>query len=315
MFTHILAPLDGSRLAEAAIPAVQFLSSRFQARITLLHMIEKNAPHRIHGQPHLNDAGAATLYLNDISTRYFSEMSSVSRHVHTTEVDNVAESITAHANELACDLIVMCSHGRGRALHLMLGSIAQKVIGLDIIPTLLIRPDDNDPFPVFLCRHLLVPLDGIPDHEQAIPAAVTLATTCSATIHLAMVIPRFTTLSGPMTVPSRFLPGTTSRMLEISAQNASAYLRGQAESLQRHGVDVITCIRRGDPASIIGGLAEQTQSDIIILATHGKSGMEAFWAGSVAHRVCSQYRIPILLIPIKQAGGIEENSAPDTLAS
>lgn len=300
MFTHILAPLDGSRLAEAALPAARYLSDRFQARITLLHVIEKNAPRRIHGQSHLNDPIAATAYLNDISRRWFPESASVNHHVHTTEVDNVAESIAAHANELASDLIVMCSHGRGRALHLMLGSIAQKVIGLDVIPTLLIRPDSGGESPAFSCRTLLVPLDGDSDHEQALPAAFILAKTCSAAVCMAMVIPRFTSISGPMAVTSRFLPGTTSRMLEISAQHAASYLRTQAESFQNQGIYTTIQVLRGDPAAVISDLAGKTQADIIVLGTHGKSGMEAFWAGSVTHKVCSQCKTPMLLIPVRK---------------
>ena len=300
MFTHILVPLDGSRLAEAALPAARYLSDRFQMRMTLLHMIEKNAPRSVHGQPHLNNALAAAAYLNDISRRWFPESASVNHHVHTSEVDNVAESITAHANELACDLIVMCSHGRGRALHLMLGSIAQKVIRLDVIPTLLIRPDSGSEYPAFSCRILLVPLDGDSDHEQALSAVLMLAKTCSAAVCMTMVIPRFTTVSGTMAVTSRFLPGTTSRMLEISAQHAASYLRTQAASFQNQGIYTSTQVLRGDPAAVISDLAGKTQADIIVLATHGKSGMEAFWAGSVTHKVCSRSKTPMLLIPVQK---------------
>ena len=59
MFKHILVPLDGSMLAQAALPAAAYLSGKFNASVTLVHIIEKNAPREIHGQPHLRDAAEA----------------------------------------------------------------------------------------------------------------------------------------------------------------------------------------------------------------------------------------------------------------
>lgn len=301
MFKHILVPLDGSLLAQAALPAAAYLSRKFNAIVTLVHIIEKNAPREIHGQPHLRDAVEAAAYLKKISRQWFPQGLRIECHVHTTEVDNVAESIVQHTGELDLDLIVMCSHGRGRALHLILGNMAQKVISMGSIPVLIARPGENEEeVTTFSCTAVLTPLDGDLDHEQALPVVRILAKTCLASISLAMVVPRFGSLSGQMTVTSRFLPGTMSRMLELSVQNAEAYLKSLADVLISEGFNASAHVRRGDPANIIVAIARQLQADVIVLATHGKSGMEAFWAGSVAHKVCSQCRIPILLIPVEK---------------
>ena len=299
MFKHILVPLDGSRLAESALPAAAFLSEKFQATVTLVHIIEKNAPSEIHGQSHLTDVTDAEAYLKSISEKHFLKTLRIVCHVHATAEENVAESIVEHTGEFDHDLIVMCSHGRGRALHLMLGSMAQQVIAMGTIPVLIMRPDDaGATLSGFSIKSLLAPLDGIPDHEQAIPTVKMLAQTCDAAIRLAVVVPQFGSLSGQMSVTSRFLPGTVSRMLDISVQNAERYLQSLVEKLIGEGFTVTGHVRRGDPADHIFSLAQQLQADLIVLATHGKSGMEAFWAGSVAHRVCSRCSVPILLIPV-----------------
>jgi nucleotide-binding universal stress UspA family protein len=47
MFKHILIPLDGSELAETAIPVAAYLAEKLKARVTLLHVIEKNAPQTV----------------------------------------------------------------------------------------------------------------------------------------------------------------------------------------------------------------------------------------------------------------------------
>jgi len=299
MFKHILVPVDGSEMAEAALPAAAYLAEKLDARITLMHVIEKNAPSEVHGQRHLHSASEAAAYLKQMARRHFPAHLSVDCHVHTAEVDNVAASIVAHANELSHDLVVMCSHGRGAALHLFLGCIAQRVIGLDSRPVLITHPNEAGKAPSFSCRHILVPLDGEPEHAQALPESTALARACAATLHILTVIPNLATLSGDGAMASRVLPGTTSRLLDFSTQDAEKYLDPLAEQLTAEGFEASAHVLRGDPAKVIIDAALNAQIDLIVLATHGKSGMDAFWAGSVAHKICSQSKVPLLLIPVK----------------
>jgi nucleotide-binding universal stress UspA family protein len=298
MFKHILVPLDGSLLAEAALPAAAFLAGRFGARVTLFHVVEKNAPNEVHGQPHLRNAEDASTYLHLLSQRAFPPEITIDCHVHAAEADNVAGSIVAHAGELAHDLVIMCSHGRGQALHLFLGSIAQRVIALGSCPVLITRPDQQGNAPPFSCNNILVPLDGDPDHARALPVSQEIARVCGSALHLVMVVPRFASLSGAEKISSRMLPATASRILEMASQDAREIFREQLESLRGQGFTASAHVLRGDPAKTIVKAAGHARVDIIVLATHGKTGMEAFWAGSVTHRICTQTRIPLLLIPL-----------------
>jgi nucleotide-binding universal stress UspA family protein len=288
-------------MAEAAIPAAAFLAEKLNARVTLMHVVERNPPSEVHGQPHLKSAGEAAAYLMEMSRRRFPAGVQVDCHVHETEVDNVAESIVAHADELSHDLVIMCSHGRGKALHLFLGSIAQKVIGQDTRPVLITHPDEKGEAPAFSCRRIMVPLDGDPAHAQALPVSRELALMCEASLLLTMVVPHFTSLSGDMAATSRTLPGTTSRMLEMALQEADEYLRNLVTKLLDQGFTASMQVLRGDPAKMIIDAAIQARADLIVLATHGKSGMKAFWAGSVAHKICGFPGVPLLLIPIAKA--------------
>ncbi len=301
MFKHILVPLDGSGMAEAALPAAAFLAAKFNAFVTLVHVVERNAPREIHGQSHLINASEAEVYLGDTARRAFPSGDNIDFHVHTTEVDNVAESIVEHADELDHAMIAMCSHGRGRALHLFLGSIAQKVISKGSHPVLVTRPDGNKGISEFSCRSLLLPLDGDADHAQALPVSKELARVCGAVIHLAVAIPGFGDLSGQSAVTSRFLPGTISKILEISVENADEYLQEQLKELRTQGFEASAHVLRGDPATVIYDSARQLQIDLIVMATHGKSGTEAFWSGSVTNKVSSISSIPMLLIPVKKS--------------
>ena len=298
MFKHILVPIDGSSMAEAALPAAAFLAEKLRARVTLMHVVERNAPDEVHGQPHLKHPQEAERYLRELARRAFAKKTLIDCHVHTNEVDDVAGSIVAHSEELSHDLVIMCSHGRGAALHLFLGSIAQSVIARGSQPVLITHPDEQGKPPAFTCRHILVPMDDDPEHAQALPVAKDLARACGATLHLVAVIPELATISGGKAVASRLLPGTTSRLLDLATQDAEKYFQGIEASLRKEGFEASAHVLRGDPASVIVEAAMRAQIDMIVLGTHGKTGMDAFWAGSVAHRICSQSRIPLLLIPV-----------------
>lgn len=298
MFGHFLVPLDGSRMAEAALPAAAFLAAKLRARVTLFHVVESDPPAEVHGQTHLRDAEDAGRYLDAIAKRAFAHETRVDCHVHAPAADDVAASIVAHAAELHHDLVVMCSHGRGQALHLFLGSIAQKVIGQDSRPVLITHPDAEGEAPTFACRRILLPLDGDPAHGQALPVAKELARSCSASLFLVNVIPSLATLSGEMVATSRILPGTTNRMLELAGEEAAEYLEAEVAALQGEGIPALAQVLRGDPAKMLISVAGREEIDLIVLATHGKTGLTAFWAGSLAHKICGYRQVPLLLIPI-----------------
>src|SRR5512137_596305 len=106
MFKHILIPLDGSHLAEAALPAAVYLAHQLGARITLVHVIERDAPLEVHGERHLSDPDEARKYLDEVATRAFPTGTEVEKHVHSSKVSDVAQSIAEHVGELGTDLIV-----------------------------------------------------------------------------------------------------------------------------------------------------------------------------------------------------------------
>jgi nucleotide-binding universal stress UspA family protein len=300
MFKHLLVPLDGSRLAEAALPAAASLSEKLDARVTLVHVIERRAPQEIHGERHLSDPGEAWAYLSQVADRAFPPGARVEEHVHTAEVSDVARSIVEHADELGPDLVVMCTHGRGGLRTWLWGSIAQQVIALRETPVLLIQPDGAAATPAFACRRLLVPLDGNPEHEQGLAVAAALAEACSAELYLLMVVPTLSTLSGESGTTARLLPTATSAWLDMSEESAEAHLHQKAADLRASGLQVTAEVYRGDPARAIVRTAQQVRADLVVMGTHGKSGMEAFWSGSVAAQVSSRSHTPLLLVPLGQ---------------
>ena len=300
MFKNFLVPLDGSVMAESVLPAVAQLSVLFKTRIILIHVIEKDAPQKIHGDRHLTDATQAQIYLDKIASNAFTADQKVESHVHTTAIKNVAESIVDHLSEFGNDLIIMCSHGHGGTRDLLFGSIAQQVVALGTVPVLLF-PSGREYYPeVRNWRRILVPLNEDPQHAQSIPFAVSLARIFQASLHLLMVIPTYGKLSGDWVTTSRFLPSTTDRMLDEIEDEGFQYLKDYKYNLEQQGLSVNINVLRGEPVEMISQITRQNNIDLMVLGTHGKVGTAGFWSGSITPRICARCKIPLLLVPVSQ---------------
>ena len=165
---------------------------------------------------------------------------------------------------------------------------------------LLIRPQEHDVLRAFAVQRLLVPLDGDPDHAQGLPVAADLARLCGAELFLVFVVPTTGTLSGQEAATGRLLPSSMRAVLDIAQQDAADYLARQMTALQATGLTVKAAIRRGDPATAIVEAADAAGADMIVLGTHGKAGMDAFWAGSISPKISGRSKLPLLLVPVAE---------------
>ncbi len=280
-----------------ALPAAAYLARVLAARVTLLHLVERHPPSEVHHDRHLTNAAEASAYLADIKQRAFPAEVTVECHVHTSEIDDVARSIVEHIGELAPDLIVMCTHGHGGLRRWLFGSKAQQVIALEKTPILLIPPTPPAR-PEFQCAHMVVPLDGNADHEQGLRVATNLAQVCQAAQHLVFVIPTVDRLKGEDAATGRLLPHTMAAILDIQQEEASEYLGCHIVTLREAGLAVTAEVVRGDAVTAIVAAVKRTQSDLIVMGTHGKTGMDAFWSGSLTPVISDRSPVPLLLVPI-----------------
>jgi nucleotide-binding universal stress UspA family protein len=298
MFAHLLVPLDGSGLAETTLPYVRTLAhgSGERAHVTLLHLIERGAPSSVHGARHLTTVPDAEAYLTEIAERFRAEGITVDTHVDTNEGGDTAGRIVDHVAEMKVDLVVLCAHGRSGLGRWLFGSIAQKVLAVGIAPVLMVLPTGGtEPRPPTL-RQILLPLDGTPDAEIALPLAADLARAMGGTMHLVLVVPTVGSLSGAMSSIARFSPKVTAELLESAGSDAVVYLDALAGRLRAAGIPVETSIARDDPATAILDRARQVHADLFVMASHGRAGMGGAWAGSVSNKVLARSPGPFLLI-------------------
>jgi nucleotide-binding universal stress UspA family protein len=301
VFKHLIVPLDGSHLAEAALPAAAYLAEHLAASVTLLHIIERDAPPAVHGEHHLTDPDEACAYLGEVHARFFPPSrwpaDRVEEHVHSAQTADVARGIVDHEGELASDLIVMCTHGSGGLHDVLFGSIAQQVVSGGTTPVLLIHPAEEAASASFAVHRLLVPLDAQPGHEHGLPAAEELARACKAELRLVFVVPTLGTLSWHQAATGRLMPRATRAMLEVAERHAVEYLQGHVSRLRAAGLIVTAEVQRGDPSQVIVDAASAMGADMIALGTHGHRGLDAFWARSTAAQVSGRSHLALLLVP------------------
>jgi nucleotide-binding universal stress UspA family protein len=301
---RLLVPLDGSRLAECVLPAAISLARHLRARLTLLHVMERAAPPTVHGDRHLTGVAEADAYLVEITSRC-APGGAVDRHVHPNEEGDVAKSITDHASDLGADLVVLSTHGGGGARRVLFGSVAQQVLHRGTRPVLLVRPPDAgaegaaQPWSV---GRVLVPLDGSPPSEDALPIAVSVAQAYGAKVHLLRIVPTLTTIPGERASAARLVPTAAVASLEIEEAEAGKALEAVASRIRQGGTRASAVVGRGEPAQGVLEGALRIQTDLVIMATHGRTGLDAVLSGSVASRIAAKFPRPLLLVRSPRSG-------------
>lgn len=301
MFQHFLIPLDGSRLAEAILPVTRYLALHLKARVTLLHVVEPAPPATIHGEAHLLNADHAKEYLERLARELNAAGIAATWHVDVAAGGDVPKAIFNHGAELAADLILLTDHGRSGLRSLLVGSIAQQVLQSGKIPVLLAKASRDDQLRNFECKRIMVPLDGSALYENALEPAVEIARACAAAMELVVVVPTLDTLSPERSAAGTILPSSTRAILDLTQTEASNYLENKIDALQETGIQAHAHILRGKVSTSILEATERLEADLIVMATHGRAGLDAFWSGSVAPNVVNRTPVPVLLLRVEGA--------------
>ena len=287
-FSRILVPLDGSRLAEAVLPAACSIARKLGARLLLVHVLERDSPVTVHGEPHLRGAHEAFTYLEEQAVLLRERGLTVEVHVHERPVTDVAAALAAHTRELAADLIAMCAHGRSNLRTQLIGSIAERILRGGSVPILLrtVRRPNGASFEL---RKLLVPIDFGHDVDTALAAARTLATPYGAKLVL-LAAPE-----PPAPTASRLLPETTALTREFELDDLR---RGLAELAQRlpADLDAQTVVVDASPTDAILDATELLPADVIVLVTHAHAGLASWYDPSIGQRLLRHPDLTLVLI-------------------
>jgi nucleotide-binding universal stress UspA family protein len=143
-------------------------------------------------------------------------------------------------------------------------------------------------------QHILVPLDGSELAEQAIPHARKLAQP-PAHISLLRAMPQeyIAAVEQAGRYASKF---STEETLAKAEAEERAYLERMAQQLQQEGYQITTRVTRHSAAEAIVEYANHHDVELIVIASHGRSGIQRWILGSVTQKVLHSAHIPVLVI-------------------
>jgi nucleotide-binding universal stress UspA family protein len=146
-------------------------------------------------------------------------------------------------------------------------------------------------------RGILVPLDGSELAEQALSVAAARARKTGATLHLVSVHEPLPPLAMPPDVP---LP--TSELEQDARAERQQYLESLAGKVRELLPTPITAtVLAGDAAAVLAEYVASHEVDLVVMTTHGRTGLSRLWLGSVADRMLRRVAIPVLLLHPSEA--------------
>jgi nucleotide-binding universal stress UspA family protein len=143
-------------------------------------------------------------------------------------------------------------------------------------------------------QKVLVPLDGSKLAECVVEHVKSIATGCQVPTVVLLRVVEPIGLRGYL--PRGMAEDTYRDAKETAEIQAKNYLNQMAERLKAEGIAVETDIADGLPADEILSYAEGKEVDLIVMSTHGRSGVSRWFSGSVVEKVVSQSLIPVLVV-------------------
>jgi nucleotide-binding universal stress UspA family protein len=287
----ILVPLDGSDLAEGAVPYAAAFARALRERVVLFTAWEGTESELGAEFP------AMALDVQQQATAHFtSYLEGIKQRIGGgVDVDfmirdgEAGQRVLAAAEEMGARMLVIATHGRSGIGRWLYGSTAHHLLRHTTTPIVAVGPQVLKAAPGDVAiKHIMVALDGSSTSEQALAHATTLARAFGARISLVRGV-RWAVQAYPYSLPDTYLPQVDQ---ELEA-GAKAYLQRVEKSVT--GVDVSAFVVRGAVAEGLIEFVEREAVDLIVMTTHARSGLARAALGSVADRML-QAPAPVMLI-------------------
>lgn len=212
--------------------------------------------------------------------------------VTTAVVEGIPyRSIAGYADSHAIDLVVMGTHGRTGLERVLLGSVAGKTLRTTSVPILMVPPTaDIIEIGAVTYENLLLPTDGSEGAKAAFDVGISLAAVYDATVHAVYSVDtsRFPEAKGIAELHEA---------LEQFGRDALDEVRTHARSA---GLTVEGSIGSGPAAQLILDYCEDHDIDLVVIGTHGRSGIDRHLVGSVTEKVVRHADVPVCCVPMAE---------------
>lgn len=316
MFKRILVPLDGSARAERAACVAASYARHTGTSLLFLRVVHAPAGLSLTGEPPLAamalaeaDTLQAAAYLEQLARRdEFRDLDIETRALEGHVVPTILETI----GETSADALVLCSRRRNGPARWVLGSVAHALVRSSPVPVLVLHMHGAD-FPPTTNRGMraLIALDGTERAECSLAPAADLvegfSTEASATLCLARVVPF---ADAPASAADAREPRDWADKQHVThmhmMEETSVYLDSVGDRLMQRelagrAITVERAVLSNPDVSkalidAAAGVARPQGYDLIVIATHGRQGLEGWMLGSIAERVLDISPVPVLVI-------------------
>ena len=296
MFERIMLPLDGSELAEIAIPYAKELAGSLGSEIVLYHVYGHEHKH----QEHMHQTYLDRL-VDSIKQNVNKGEAQDSEIKVTTEVEagEPAENICNIVAKKKVDLIIMTAVSvSGHKIGKMLGSVTDHLCRTVPIPVLIIRPQDiaRIESKKQLINRIFIPQDGSEPGKLALPVGIELSARLKVPITLFQ-------MANMLRVYDYGIGMGSGGYIDYGKFDESEKIRVNEEildvenKLKQTGLDVTHKVTSGvDAAGEIMKASKEAGADLTVMSTHGRSGIDRWALGSVTERVLRYGEMPLLLV-------------------
>lgn len=284
----ILVPVDFSSFSSYATDFAAFLAQEYKADITLYHVvvmfeteveeeehiknIEDIVKHKILSSNSLLDEKKREIDVNN-----FEIHSIVERGV------NAANSILEYINTHNYDLVIIGTHGRSGIKNWIYGSVTEKVVRLAKVPVITLHnmPRSHQ------IKNILVPIDFSDNSKSGIKSARRIAKRFNSQINYIHIIEQ-------QLHPSFHVIGIES-ILTLNPDLKDISLRKLKDFCFKEDETASYYVIEGTPHRDIADYAKEINCDLIVMSTHGYTGLDHILIGSTAERVIRIAPCPVFI--------------------
>ena len=292
---RILYPTDFSGCATQALDHAIFLAKEYDAELHMLNAVTLHADDPANADLHFPDGGELLQRSMELSAEQMAGLLTDEHRENLRVVEAQVRGfapgplILEYAGEHDIDLIVMGTHGRRGPARLFMGSVATEVLRHSECPVLTLR-DTEPPREVEAVEKILVPIDFSEHSLAALATGNDLALRYRASLQLLHVveIQTYPTLYGPV--------ATVFDINSVKSVSLEAMDRAMGQLPGTVRADYDKYVLGGRAATEIATFANEQGSDMIVISTHGLSGLERLLTGSTTEQVVRAADCPVFTV-------------------
>lgn len=314
MQQYILVPLDGSALSEAILPHAVAVAQATKHDLLLMQVLEPvfepiygtiGLPGYVEEEELLKMRNEQLVAINHYLEKIANQLRASGLEIQTKVIEGnhpATQIVRETEHDPFLSKVAITTHGRRGILHWLFGSVAAELVQATPRPLLLLRPQEDDRsfsmpnFKEATYQNILVPLDTSTFAEQALDHASELALAMDATLHLISIV------QPPHVLPVHIHKEDESQSLmrvalhQREVEMRADYLTLKAEHFREQGMRVHTHVISGHPAEEILRFCAQDKQTLLVMTTHGRTGLRRILLGGVAMKIMQEAHVPVLLI-------------------